>query len=91
MRGWFFDLAYMSLAGGLTVGTVIYHRASDPLCSGRLGAGFPAAFICDASGESPLSSVGKIDAADIDNINPFGFFVDVMIYIALLWYLLTHL
>ncbi|HVP20761.1 MAG TPA: hypothetical protein VMS73_02755 [Anaerolineaceae bacterium] len=73
------------LAASLTIGTVNYQRLSDPLCRGQLGAGFPAAFICDAQGESPLGSVGKIDWADIDSLNPIGSFVDVLFYTALLW------
>ena len=84
-RGWIFDLAFMSLGIGLTVGSVVYQRPSDPFCRGLLSAGFPAAFICDASGESPLSSVGKIDWADTDNINLLGSFVDILFYIALMW------
>ena len=85
LRGWLFDLAYMSLAAGLMVRSVTYQRVSDPLCGGRLGAGLPAAFVCDASGESPLSSVGKIDWADTDNISLLGSFLDVVAYIGLMW------
>ncbi len=84
-RGYFFDMVIMLLAIGLTVATVIYQHSSDPLCYGRLSAGFPLAFICDASGESPLSSVGQIDWADLDSINPLGSFMDILFYISLLW------
>ena len=74
----------MVLAIFLTVGTINYQHPSDPLCNGRLSAGFPVAFICDASGESPLSSVGKIDWADINSINPLGSLVDILFYMLLL-------
>jgi hypothetical protein len=75
----------MVLAIFLTVGTINYQHPSHLLCNGRLSAGFPVAFICDASGESPLSSVGKIDWADINSINPLGSLVDILFYMVLLW------
>ena len=78
-------LVVLTLAIGLTVGTVIYQRPSGLLCEGRLSAGFPVAFVCDASGESPLSSVGKIDWADVDGLNLIGSVVDIMFYVGLLW------
>jgi hypothetical protein len=84
-RGLIFDLVNILLAVCLTIGTVTYQRPSDPLCRGQLSAGFPVAFICDAQGESPLSSVRKINWADIDSLNPIGGFVDAMFYTALLW------
>jgi hypothetical protein len=83
-RGLFFDIMCMLLSVCLMLATINFKNASSPLCAERLGAGFPATFICDASGESPLSSVGKIDWADIDNLNPVGAFVDILFYLALL-------
>ncbi len=83
-RTWVFDLMIMLLAICLTVATVHFQHSSGLFCNGRLSAGFPAPFICDASGESPLSSVGKIDAADVDSINWLGSFVDVLFYVSLL-------
>jgi hypothetical protein len=83
-RGVIFDLVNIMLAVCLTIGTVNYQRPSDPLCGRRLSAGFPMAFICDATGESPLSSVGKINWADVDSLNPIGAFVDTLFYTALL-------
>jgi hypothetical protein len=84
-RGLIFDLVNILLAVCLTIGTVNYQRLSNPLCRGQLSAGFPVVFICDAQGESPLSSVGKINWTDIDSLNPLGGFVDALFYTALLW------
>jgi hypothetical protein len=75
----------MLLAVCLTAGTVNYQRPSGLLCDGRLSAGFPLAFVCDALGESPLSSVGKIDWADADSINLPGSLADIVFYTVLLW------
>jgi hypothetical protein len=72
------------LAICLMLGTVKYQRPSDFFCDGRLSAGFPAAFMCDASGESPLSSVGKIDWADANSVNLLGACVDLLFYTTLL-------
>jgi TRAP-type C4-dicarboxylate transport system permease large subunit len=72
------------LALALTIASVYYQRRNDPLCR-RLGAGFPLAFVCDASGESPLSSVGTIDWADRTSINIIGSLVDLLFYSLLLW------
>ncbi len=83
-RTYTFDLVIMLLAICLTVATIHFQHSSGLFCSGRLSAGFPAPFICDASGESPLSSVGKIDAADVDSINLLGSFVDILFYVLLL-------
>lgn len=83
-RTWVFDIVTMLLAICLTVATVHFQHSSGLFCNGRLSAGLPAPFICDASGESPLSSVGKIDAADVDSINLLGSFVDVLFYLSLL-------
>ncbi len=65
--------------------SVYYQRPNNPVCRGLLGAGFPMAFLCDASGESRLSSVGKINWADLDNLNPLGSLVDVASYSLVLW------
>ncbi len=83
-RACIFDIAMLLLAICLTVATVHFQHSSGLFCNGRLSAGFPAPFICDASGESPLSSVGKIDAADVDSINLLGSFADVLFYVFLL-------
>ena len=83
-RTYILDIMIMLLAVCLTAGTVTLQHSSRLLCNGRLSAGFPAAFICDASGESPLSSVGKIDGADVDSISLPGSFVDVLFYVSLL-------
>ncbi len=84
-RGYFFDMLIMLLAICLMVITVNYQHASGLLCNGRLSAGFPFAFICDVSGESPLSSVGKIDWADLDNLSLTGAFLDILFYLILVW------
>ena len=83
-RTYIFDIVIMLLAICLTVATVHFQHSSRLLCDGRLSAGFPVAFVCDASGESPLSSVGKIDGADVDSINLLGSFVDILFYVSLL-------
>ncbi len=83
-RTYICDIVIVLLAICLTVATVHFQRSSSLICDGRLSAGFPAPFICDASGESPLSSVGKIGAADLDSINLLGSFVDVLFYMFLL-------
>lgn len=64
----FIDLIYISLAISLMVGTVGYQSKSTVFCSGRLGAGFPIAFICDNSGESPISDWGIISWSDNPNL-----------------------
>ncbi len=74
----------VALAAFLTVSTIGTQRHDSVLCQGKLGAGFPASFICDASGESPLSSVGRIDWADLDNLNLPGIFIDLLSYALLL-------
>lgn len=84
-RGCIFSVVIMLLAICLTVGTVKYQHPSGLFCQGKLSAGFPVAFICDASGESPLSSVGKIDWADLDSINLPGSFIDILFYMTLLY------
>ena len=84
-RSAIFDIISMLLAIGLMIATVIYQPTFRILCNGRLGAGYPAAFICDASGESPLSSVGRVDWADLDSLNPIGAIVDILFYLAIIW------
>ena len=83
-RVYIFDIVILLLAICLTAATVNYQRSSSLLCDGRLSGGFPVAFICDASGESPLSSVGKIDRADVDSIELLGSFADVLFYMLIL-------
>ena len=84
MRALCLSAVVILLATGLTFSSFLYQRADDPLC-GRLGAGFPAAFVCDASGESPLSSVGHIDWADRDSPNLLGSAIDLLFYALILW------
>jgi len=84
-RGTILDMAGMLLAICLMIATVSYQHPSRLLCYGGLGAGFPAVFICDASGESPMSSWGKIDWADLDSLNLPGSFVDILFYTLLVW------
>ncbi len=78
-------LLIMFIAVGLTIASISYQRAADPFCRGLLSAGFPLAVVCDASGESPLSSVGVIDWADSDSISYLGTLVDIVLYAAPLW------
>ena len=78
------DIMIMVLAICLTAATANYQRPSRLFCDGRVSAGFPVAFICDASGESPLSSVGIVNWADLDSINILGSLVDVLFYMMLL-------
>lgn len=96
IKGWLFlrghyglilVLAIGLLAIGLTASTLGYlHPSASFACYGQLGAGFPAAFVCDYSaGGSPLSSAGKIDGADWPFISPQGAMVDILFYAALLW------
>lgn len=83
-RAYLSDIVIMFVAICLTAATVYFQRSSGLLCGGRLGAGFPVAFVCDASGESPLSSVGKLDGADLSSISSLGSSVDVLFYVFLL-------
>ena len=85
MPGCIFLIVSLLLALALTVGVLFVQHTSSPLCQGLLGAGFPLPFICDASGESPLSSVGKIDWADLDSINLIGSALDILFYTFALW------
>lgn len=74
----------------LTLATVNYQHPDTTLCRGLLGAGFPLPFICDASGESPPSSWGRIDWADLDSINFLGSLLDLLFYSMILrleWWL----
>jgi hypothetical protein len=84
-KGYFSDLLSMLVAIFLTAATVNYQHTSRLFCDGRLSAGFPFALICDASGESPLSSVGRIDWADLDSLNLLGSFLDILFYLTLVW------
>src|SRR6266540_4642979 len=84
-RGCIFGIISILLAVGVMVMSMNYKRPDDTLCRGPLGAGFPVPFICDASGESPLSSVGKIDWTDLDSVNPLGSFIDILFYTLALW------
>ena len=83
-RGWIFGIISIFFAIVATMVSISYQHQDSLFCQGLLGAGFPASLICDASGESPLSSVGKINWADLDNINPFGALVDILFYTMML-------
>ena len=87
-------LASLFLAMGLTLATVRMQRPDATLCQGLLGAGFPASFVCDASGESPLSSVGQIDWADLDSVNFAGAFIDILFFALMLsggWFVVRRI
>ena len=93
-NGCAFGLISLLLGLVFTLGTVRYQRDPDLSCGGGLSAGFPLAFICDDTGGSPVSSWGKIDLADIANINPRAFLLDLLLISALLtlaWTVLTGL
>jgi hypothetical protein len=83
-NGLAFLLMNLLLGFCMTVGSVLYQRNPDPACHGAgLSAGFPLPFICDDSAGSPISSWGKIDLADISNVNPRVFLLDFLLYNAL--------
>jgi len=84
-QGCILSIVGIFVAVGLTILSVNYQHPDPLICRGLPGAGFPVPFICDASGESPLSSVGKINSADLDNLNPFGSLVDILFYIVATW------
>jgi len=83
-RGFSFLLVNLLLGFCLTIVSVSYQRKPDPAChDAGLSAGFPLPFICDDSAGSPISSWGKIDLADIANVNPSVFLLDFLLYNAL--------
>ena len=84
-RAWRMTLTVLALSNALTALTITIQRPSPAFCGGRLSAGFPAAVICDATGESPLASVGKIDEADLDSPSLPGAIVDITVYAVLFW------
>ncbi len=84
-RGCIFLVVALALAVSVTAATVSYQRPSRLFCGGRLSAGFPLPFVCDATGESPLSSVGQIDWADADSVSFPGSFLDILFYMILSW------
>src|SRR5512142_1751177 len=84
LPAWLLVIPILLLSCGLAVATVYYQHPDSTLCRGLLGAGFPLPFVCDASGESPLSSVGRIDWADLDSINPLGSLIDILFYALIL-------
>jgi hypothetical protein len=89
-----FVLLNLALGLCLTVATVLYHRRADPFCGGALSAGFPLAFICDDTAGSPVSSWGKIDFADLFNVDRRVFLLDFTLDSAVLtlaWIILTGL
>jgi hypothetical protein len=59
-----------------------------------VSAGFPLSFICDDTGGSPIGSWGKIDFADIFNINPRPLLLDFLLdsaALTLAWLVLSGL
>jgi hypothetical protein len=83
VRGFVLGLGHVSLAAGLVLSTFTIQHASDPICGGGLGAGFPVSFLCDASGDSPISGWGRITWTDIPN--PIGAPIDLLFFAALIW------
>lgn len=81
---WLPGLVIVLAAACLVAASLTFQRPDRTLCRGRLGAGFPLPAICDASGESPLSSVGRIDRADLDSVNLLGTLIDLLFYALLL-------
>lgn len=84
IRGLVLDLGHVSLAAALTFTTFSIQHASDPICGGGLGAGFPASFLCDALGSSPTDDWGKISWTE-DMPNPIGLPIDLLFFAALIW------
>ena len=85
-RGCLLGLLGIIMAVGGTALSTAFHYQQPPPCRGMLGAGFPALFICDDwGGGSPTGSWGKIDFIDVLNggIQPGGFFIDLLFYLAL--------
>jgi hypothetical protein len=90
-QGCIIGMVILLLAIGLMFSTMNNLRHSDYFsCYGGLGAGFPVSFLCDYSGGgSPLSSAGKIDAADFPYFSPLGTLVDTLFYsmhIGVVWF-----
>ena len=84
-RGCLFGILTLLLSLALTASTALVQRRYFPVCGGGLSAGYPIVFICDDSGGSPISSWGRIDAADWGNLNLPAFTLDFLLYEALLW------
>jgi hypothetical protein len=82
-NGLVFSLVNILLGLCLTIASALYQRDPDPACQGGLSAGFPLAYICDDSGGSPISSWGRIDLADIPNVNPRVLLLDFLLLDAL--------
>ena len=96
MNGCVIGMASALLGLCLTLGTILYHREADPdpMCGGGVSAGFPLSFICDDTGGSPIGSWGKIDFADIFNINPRPLLLDFLLdsaALTLAWLVLSGL
>lgn len=64
-------------------GLSVRYQRLDALPCQSLGAGFPLPFVCDSSGESPIRSWGKIDAADIVRIVMPALLLNVLFYMLL--------
>jgi hypothetical protein len=86
LRGLCLDAANLFLAAGLMLASITFQRSSDPLCGGNPGAGFPLAFLCDKTGESPIGDWGIMSWSDIPQ--PLGVFVNILFYVGLLWSIL---
>lgn len=90
-RGCLMSFAIIVSAIFAMVISTSYQYPEHPFCSGMLGAGFPALFICDDwGGGSPTNSWGKITFVDVPNggIRPLGFLIDFLFYVLLLWSIL---
>ncbi|HSL42103.1 MAG TPA: hypothetical protein VK897_01650 [Anaerolineales bacterium] len=87
-RGCFISFVIILAAISAMAISTTYQYPKHPFCSGMLGAGFPALFICDDwGGGSPSNSWGKITFIDVPNggIRPVGFLIDFLFYALLMW------
>jgi hypothetical protein len=89
-RGCVVGMGILVLAFVMMVSSMKVLRHNDHFsCFGQLGAGFPVSFLCDYSGGgSPISSAGKIDAADFPYFSPVGMLLDLLFYampLGILW------
>jgi len=95
-QGCLVGVAILLLAIGLMFSTMNYRRHNDYFsCYGQLGAGFPVSFLCDYSGGgSPLSSAGKIDAADFPYFSPQGVIAELLFYamqLGMIWFIVKSI
>jgi len=95
-QGCMVGMSILLLAIGLMFSTLNYRRHNDYFsCYGQLGAGFPVSFLCDYSGGgSPISSAGKIDAADFPYFSPLGVIVELLFYamqLGVIWFIVKSI